>query len=160
MSSESATDSLWVWGKHDTAPRILHTMVRVGDLDRSLAFYCDTLGMRVLQKLELEEPRFSLVFLSFSDDYEHGAIELTYNWDIDHYDVGSGYGHVALGIPDIFSFCDRLKAQSVEFVTEPKIMIEGGPALAIIKDPDGYQIELIQTSKAHTAQLATDFNGC
>lgn len=143
--SEQKNGGLWAWGSDATAPRLLHTMLRVGDLERSIEFYCGLLGMQVLERYDFEGARFSIVFISFSDDFYSGAIELTHNWDQTDYDVGNGYGHVAIGVPDIQSLCTNLKDAGVEFRSDLKEQIEGGPLLAILKDPDGYEIELIQT---------------
>lgn len=143
-------EEYWIWGKNAERPRILHSMIRVGDLDRSLDFYCNKLGMKVLSRVDIESGRFSILFLNFSDDYDSGAIELTYNWDspanTEGYTHGSGYGHLAIGVPDIHATCDALRNAGVSIITEPKSMLPGAPALAFVKDPDGYAIELIQTS--------------
>lgn len=148
------SDEYWIWGTEATAPRILHSMIRVADLDRSLAFYCGTLGMRILSRVDVEAGRFSIVFISFAGDYAAPAIELTWNWDHpanqEGYSHGSGYGHVAIGIPDLHGFCAQLAAQGVPIVTGPKSLLPGAPALAFIRDPDGYSIELIQTSRLTT----------
>ena len=139
-------ESLWVWGTSATEPRLLHTMVRVRDLDRSLKFYCDGLGMRVLSRFDSEQGRFSLRFLSFTDFASGPAIELTHNWDqAEDYTHGSGYGHIAIGVPDIHAACKRLAEAGGTVTTPPKHMVPGAPALAFVKDPDGYPIELIQT---------------
>jgi lactoylglutathione lyase len=146
----SMSEEYWVWGKDARKPRILHSMIRVSDLDRSLDFYCNKLGMKVLSRVDVEAARFSIVFVNFSNDYESGAIELTYNWDNpankDGYSHGSGYGHVAIGVPDLHATCEGLKADGVTLTVEPKQMLPGAPALAFVKDPDGYAIELIQTA--------------
>jgi lactoylglutathione lyase len=122
------SDEYWIWGTDATAPRILHSMIRVADLERSLAFYCGTLGMRVLSRVDVEAGRFSSVFISFAGDYAAPAIELTWNWDHpanqEGYSHGSGYGHVAIGIPDLHGFCAQLAAQGVPRL----IMIDGDEA--------------------------------
>ena len=144
-------DDYWIWGAEATQPRLLHTMVRVADLDRSLRFYCDELGMRLLSRVDVAAGRFSIAFIGFGEDYSAGALELTYNWDHpanrEGYSHGSGYGHVAIGIPDLHGFCERLAARGIPLASGPKSLLPGAPALAFIKDPDGYAIELIQTSK-------------
>lgn len=145
-------DEYWIWGTDADRPRILHSMIRVADLDRSLDFYCNILGMKQLSRVDIESGRFSIVFVNFTDDYDTGAIELTHNWDREEgYTHGSGYGHVAIGVPDIYGMCDRLRAAGIDSVTEPRILLPGAPALAFVKDPDGYAIELIQTARAAPA---------
>lgn len=149
------SDDYWVWGAQDERPRILHTMIRVGDLDRSLDFYCGALGMKVLSRLDVESARFTIVFVNFTDDYTSGAIELTHNWDNpanqEGYSHGSGYGHVAIGVPDIHGTVAALKAKGCNITLEPKSMLPGAPALAFVKDPDGYAIELIETARQSQA---------
>jgi lactoylglutathione lyase len=141
----------WEWGSKAESPRILHSMIRVSDLDKSLEFYCAKLGMKVLSRVDIEAGRFSIIFISFGDDYYSGAIELTHNWDspenVTGYSHGSGYGHIAIGVPDLWGTCERLKASGVTISVEPKRLLPEAPALAFIKDPDGYSIELIQTSR-------------
>jgi len=141
----------WIWGHDAVKPRILHSMIRVASLDKSLEFYCDKLGMNVLSRVDVAAGKFSIVFVSFGEDYYSGAIELTYNWEHPAneagYTHGSGYGHVAIGVPDIHAMCDRLRALGVKIEVEPKVLLPGAPALAFIKDPDGYAIELIQTAR-------------
>ena len=149
MASEETIDPLWVWGESDQRPRVLHSMIRVRDLDSALMFYCDGLGMKILNRYDFEKGRFSIIFLSFAG-YRDGpaAIELTYNWDQqESYSHGSGYGHIAIGVPDIGAMYERLASFGGTQVTAPKRMLEGAPALAFVKDPDGYSIELIQTRR-------------
>jgi len=139
-------DPLWVWGEGGDRPRMLHSMVRVRDVDASLRFYCDGLGMSVLDRYDIEAGRFSLLFLSYAG-YRDGeaALELTYNWDqAADYTHGSGYGHIAIGAPDVKAVYERLADFGGVQVTPPKAMMAGGPELAFVKDPDGYSIELIQ----------------
>jgi len=145
-SDTKLDESLWVWGSEATEKRLLHTMIRVRDLDRSLKFYCEGLGMRVLSAFDSEQGRFSLRFVSFTDFGSGPAIELTHNWDkTGDYTHGSGYGHIAIGVPDIHAACRKLEAAGGTVTTQPKHMVPGAPALAFVKDPDGYSIELIQT---------------
>ena len=125
--------------------RLLHTMLRVGDLERSLAFYCELLGMRLLRRHDFPEGRFTLAFVGYGDEKDHTVIELTHNWDTDHYDLGTGFGHIALGVEDIYATCDALRAKGAKIVREPGPMKHGGSEIAFIEDPDGYRIELIQT---------------
>jgi lactoylglutathione lyase len=143
----------WEWGSKADAPRILHSMIRVSDLEKSLEFYCTKLGMKVLNRVDIEAGRFSIVFISFGEDYYSGAIELTHNWDASEniigYTHGSGYGHIAIGVPDLWEACERLRASGVTISVEPKRLLPAAPALAFIKDPDSYSIELIQTSQRY-----------
>ena len=124
--------------------RMLHTMLRVGDLEKSLRFYCDVLGMRLLRRKDYPSGRFTLAFVGYGDEETNTVIELTHNWDTDHYDLGTGYGHVALGVEDIYDACQRLRDKGAKIVREPGPMKHGGSEIAFIEDPDGYKIELIQ----------------
>lgn len=130
--------------------RILYTMVRVSDLDRSVAFYRDVLGMRVLRRETFTAARFTLVFMGYGNESSNSVLELTYNWDQHAYEIGTGYGHIALEVADIYAACDRLKSMGVTVVLEPGPMTyapeETGhrETIAFIEDPDGYKIELIQ----------------
>ena len=144
-----ATDAMWAWGDKADGPRVLHSMIRVRDVDASLKFYCEGLGMQLLDRYDFEQGRFSILFLSYAG-YRDGpaAIELTYNWDRDEdYTHGSGYGHVAIGVPDVAAMYERLAQYGGAQVTAPKAMVAGAPQLAFVKDPDGYAIELIQTRR-------------
>lgn len=134
--------------------RILYTMIRVGDLDRSIAFYRDALGMTELRRETFTEGRFTLVFIGYGDEASNAVIELTHNWDQDRYDLGTGYGHVALEVTDIYAACERFSKLGVKVVRAPGPMKvasdETGEreVIAFIEDPDGYRIELIETSKS------------
>lgn len=146
MATATGIDPLWVWGEADDRPRVLHSMLRVRDVDASLRFYCDGLGMTLLDRYDFEQGRFSILFLSFAG-YRDGpaALELTYNWDTDaDYTLGSGYGHLAIGVPDVTAMYERLADHGGTQVTAPKTMLAGAPELAFVKDPDGYAVELIQ----------------
>ena len=123
--------------------RILHTMLRVGDLDRSIAFYTEVLGMRLLRRKDYPEGRFTLAFVSYQDESEGAAIELTHNWDTQKYDLGNGYGHVALAMDDVYAACDRIRAKGGKITREPGPMKHGSTILAFVEDPDGYKIELL-----------------
>jgi lactoylglutathione lyase len=125
--------------------RILHTMIRVGDLDRSLHFYCDVLGMRLLRRHDFPGGRFTLAFVGYGNEDRETVLELTHNWDTDRYDVGTGFGHVALGVDDVYRRCEELRAKGVRIVREPGPMKHGTTEIAFVEDPDGYRIELIQT---------------
>lgn len=124
--------------------RKLHTMLRVGDLDRSLAFYCDVLGMRLLRRKDYPSGRFTLAFVGFGDEATHSVLELTHNWDTPSYQIGDGFGHIAFGVDDIYATCEALRAKGARIVREPGPMQHGGSHIAFIEDPDGYKIELIQ----------------
>ena len=125
--------------------RMLHTMLRVGDLERSLAFYTGPLGMKLLRRRDFPGGRFTLAFVGYGDEAEHTVLELTHNWDTKSYDIGAGYGHVALGVPDIRATCAKLREQGVKITREPGPMQHGTTVIAFIEDPDGYKIELIES---------------
>ena len=125
--------------------KMLHTMIRVRDLDKSLAFYCDRLGMKVLRKQDYPGGKFTLAFVGYGDEKNNTVIELTHNWDQEEpYDLGTGFGHIALGVPDIYGVCERLVAEGVSIPRPPGPMKHGGTVIAFIEDPDGYKIELIE----------------
>jgi lactoylglutathione lyase len=126
--------------------RLLHTMIRVGNLDRSIAFYTDVLGMKLLHTKEYPDGKFTLAFVGFGTNPDHAEIELTYNWGVDHYEIGTGFGHVALGVDDIYATCDRIRAAGGTISREPGPMKHGSTVIAFVRDPDGYAIELIETS--------------
>jgi lactoylglutathione lyase len=127
--------------------RILHTMLRVGDLERSLAFYTDLLGMRLLRRKDYPEGKFTLAFVGYDDESEAACIELTYNWGVAEYDKGNAFGHVAIGVDDIVGCCNQIRERGGEVVREPGPMKHGTTVIAFVKDPDGYMIELIETGK-------------
>ncbi|XOT96964.1 lactoylglutathione lyase [Alcaligenes pakistanensis] len=124
--------------------RILHTMLRVGNLDRSLAFYTDVLGMKLLRKSDYPDGRFTLAFVGYQDESEAAVLELTHNWDTPSYDLGDGYGHIALEVPDAYKACEDIKARGGKVVREAGPMKHGTTVIAFVEDPDGYKIELIQ----------------
>ena len=124
--------------------RILHTMIRVGNLDRSLAFYTDVLGMRLLRKQDYPEGRFTLAFVGYGEESEGAVIELTHNWDTTSYELGNGFGHIALAVPDAAAACAAIKARGGKVVREAGPMKHGKTIIAFVEDPDGYKIELIQ----------------
>jgi lactoylglutathione lyase len=126
--------------------RILHTMLRVGDLERSIGFYRDVLGMRVLSRKEYPEGKFTLCFVGYGANPEHAEIELTYNWGVEKYELGNAYGHVALGVDGIHAVCDRIRAAGGKITREPGPMKHGTTVIAFVEDPDGYKIELIEES--------------
>ena len=116
--------------------RIVHTMIRVNDLDQSVKFYCDALGMKLLKKKEDPSGRFTNVFVGFGSEEEEAVIELTYNWDTHQYDLGNGFGHIALGVPDVYETCEKLRSKGVHIVREPGPMKHGGNVIAFIEDPN------------------------
>jgi lactoylglutathione lyase len=124
--------------------RMLHTMLRVGDLDQSIAFYCDILGMELLRRKDYPGGEFTLAFVGYGSEKDHTVIELTYNWGVSEYDLGQGYGHIALGVDDIYRTCDRIKAQGGKVSREPGPMKHGSTVIAFVEDPNGYKVELIQ----------------
>ncbi|MGR5179157.1 lactoylglutathione lyase [Vibrio mediterranei] len=128
--------------------RILHTMLRVGDLDKSISFYTDVIGMKLLRKNENTEYKYTLAFLGFGDESEGAVIELTYNWGVTEYELGSAYGHIAIGVEDIYRTCDAIKDAGGNVTREPGPVKGGTTEIAFVKDPDGYMIELIQNKQA------------
>ncbi len=126
--------------------RILHTMIRVGNLDRSLAFYTETLGMRLLRRNDYPEGRFTLVFVGYGEETDSAVIELTHNWDTTSYDLGNGFGHIALAVDDAYAACALIKSRGGKVTREAGPMKHGTTVIAFVEDPDGYKIELIQRS--------------
>ncbi|HPT49089.1 MAG TPA: lactoylglutathione lyase [Accumulibacter sp.] len=124
--------------------RILHTMLRVGDLERSLAFYTDVLGMRLLRRQDYPEGRFTLAFVGYGSEAEHAVLELTHNWDTSSYNLGNAFGHIALAVPDAHAACEQIKARGGKVVRDAGPMKHGTTVIAFVDDPDGYKIELIQ----------------
>ncbi|MGD1939686.1 MAG: lactoylglutathione lyase [Leptolyngbyaceae cyanobacterium] len=135
--------------------RLLHTMLRVGDLEASKKFYCDILGMKLLRQKDYPGGKFTLAFVGYGDESDHSVLELTYNWETDHYDLGDGYGHIALGVDDIYGTCETIKAQGGNVVREPGPMKHGSTVIAFVQDPDGYKVELIQL-KTHSSTQTAD----
>lgn len=128
--------------------RFLHTMLRVGDLQRSIDFYTRVIGMQLLRQSENPEYKYSLAFLGFDGGNPGQAeLELTYNWGTASYDLGTAYGHIALGVPDVYAACDRIRAAGGEVTREPGPVKGGTTVIAFVTDPDGYKIELIQRAE-------------
>ena len=123
--------------------RLLHTMIRVGNLERSIAFYTEVLGMTLLRRKDYPEGRFTLAFVGFGPESEGACIELTHNWDTDSYTLGNGFGHIALEVGDVYEACERIRARGGVITREAGPMKHGTTILAFVKDPDGYQIELL-----------------
>lgn len=124
--------------------RMLHTMIRVGNLDRSIDFYTRLLGMTLLRRTDYPEGRFTLAFVGYGEEASNTVIELTHNWDTGAYDLGNGFGHVALGVPDIYAACEVLAANGAKITRPPGPMKHGSTVIAFVEDPDGYKIELIE----------------
>lgn len=124
--------------------RFLHTMLRVGNLEASLKFYCEVLGMKLLRQKDYPGGEFTLAFVGYGDEADHSVIELTYNWGVSQYDLGNAYGHIALGVDDIYATCEQIKAQGGKVSREPGPMKHGSTVIAFVEDPDGYKVELIQ----------------
>jgi lactoylglutathione lyase len=119
-------------------------MLRVGNLEESKKFYCDILGMKLLRQKDYPGGEFTLAFVGYGEEADQAVIELTYNWGVDHYEIGDGYGHIALGVDDIYTTCEQIKASGAKVTREPGPMKHGSTVIAFVQDPDGYKIELIQ----------------
>lgn len=131
--------------------RILHTMIRVGDLERSLKFYTDVLGMQVLRRKDYPDGRFTLAFVGYGPESEQAVLELTHNWDTAQYDLGNGYGHVALEVDDAYQACAEIERRGGRVVRPAGPMKHGTTVIAFVEDPDGYRIELIQKGTSRGA---------
>ena len=123
--------------------RLLHTMLRVGDLEKSKDFYTSVLGMKLLREHEFPQGKFTLAFLGYGDESENTVLELTYNWDTEKYDLGSAYGHIAIGVDDVYGACDRIREAGGKIVREAGPMKGTDVVMAFVEDPDGYKIELL-----------------
>ncbi|MCB1801173.1 MAG: lactoylglutathione lyase [Gammaproteobacteria bacterium] len=123
--------------------RILHTMLRTGDLQRSIDFYTGVLGMKLLRQKDYPDGKFTLAFIGYGDESEHSVIELTYNWGVDSYEMGNAYGHIALEVDDVYQAADDIKARGGKILREAGPMNAGSTIIAFVEDPDGYPIELI-----------------
>ena len=128
--------------------RILHTMIRVGDLDKSIAFYTEILGMQLLRRQDYQDGRFTLAFVGYGPESEGAVLELTHNWDTAAYNLGNGYGHVALAVDDAYAACAEIKARGGKVTREAGPMKHGTTVIAFVEDPDGYKIELIAKKDA------------
>jgi lactoylglutathione lyase len=126
--------------------RFLHTMLRVTDLEQSLAFYCDILGMKLLRRKDYPDGKFTLAFVGYGNESEQTVLELTHNWGVDTYELGTAYGHIALGVSDIYAACKDISTKGGRVTRNPGPMKHGSTVIAFVEDPDGYKVELIQTA--------------
>ena len=129
--------------------RLLHTMLRVGDLDRSIDFYTNVLGMTLLRQKDYPDGKFTLAFVGYGEEQDQTVIELTYNWDTRDYDLGSGFGHLAIEVDDVYEAADKIRARGGTIIREPGPMNAGTTIIAFVEDPDGYQIELLAPKTAN-----------
>ena len=129
--------------------RMLHTMLRVGDLQKSLDFYTEVLGMKLLRKSDYPDGKFTLAFVGYGDEKDHTVLELTHNWDTAKYDLGNAYGHIALEVQDAYKACDAVRAKGGKVVRDAGPMKHGATVIAFVEDPDGYKIEFIQRGTQH-----------
>lgn len=123
--------------------RLLHTMLRVGNLERSIKFYTEMLGMTLLRQSDNSEYQYTLAFIGYGDESQHTVLELTYNWGVESYDMGKAYGHIAIGVDDIYGLCAKLEQQGADVYRKPGPVLGGSTVIAFVRDPDGYAIELI-----------------
>jgi lactoylglutathione lyase len=119
-------------------------MLRVGNLEESLTFYCDVLGMKLLRRKDYPAGEFTLAFVGYGEESDHSVLELTHNWGVEKYDLGNAYGHIALGVDDIYATCETIGQLGGKVVREPGPMKHGSTVIAFVEDPDGYKVELIQ----------------
>ncbi|MEG3896189.1 MULTISPECIES: lactoylglutathione lyase [unclassified Microcoleus] len=124
--------------------QLLHTMLRVGNLEESLKFYTEVLGMKLLRQKDYPDGKFTLAFVGYGDESDTTVLELTYNWGVAEYNLGDAYGHIAIGVDDIYATCDKIKARGGKVSREPGPMKHGSTVIAFVEDPDGYKVELIQ----------------
>jgi lactoylglutathione lyase len=124
--------------------RILHTMLRVGDLEKSIDFYTNVLGMKLLRRKDYPDGKFTLAFVGYQDEADGAVLELTYNWDTSRYDVGTGYGHIAIEVDNAYQTCEEVKKRGGKVTREAGPMKHGATVIAFVEDPDGYKIEFIQ----------------
>ncbi len=122
----------------------LHTMLRVGDLERSVKFYKDMFGMKELRRNDVPDGKYTLVFMGYGDEATHTVLELTYNYGVDHYEIGTAFGHLAVGMPDVYGACEKMRAAGAKITREPGPVKFGTTVIAFVEDPDGYKIELIE----------------
>jgi len=131
--------------------RLLHTMLRVGDLQRSIDFYTKVLGMKLLRTTDNPEYKYTLAFVGYGSNPDHAELELTYNYGVDHYDMGTAYGHIAIGVPDAYKACEQVKAAGGNVTREAGPVKGGSTVIAFVTDPDGYKVELIERKEYRAA---------
>ena len=124
--------------------RYLHTMLRVGDLDRAIKFYTEMFGMKELRRWDVPEGKFTNAFVGYGDEDTQCVLEFTYNYGVEKYDLGTGYGHIAIGVPDVYATCEQLRKAGARITREPGPVKHGTTVIAFVEDPDGYKIELVQ----------------
>jgi lactoylglutathione lyase len=127
--------------------RLLHTMLRVSDLEASVRFYCEVLGMKLIRKQDFPDGKFTLAFVGYGAESDSTVIELTHNWDTSAYTIGDAYGHIAIGVDDIYATCEQISAKGGKVVRAPGAMKHGTTVIAFVEDPTGYKVELIQVGK-------------
>lgn len=123
--------------------RMLHTMLRVTDLDASLKFYCEILGMKLLRKHDFPSGKFTLAFVGYGEESDTAVLELTHNWDVSSYELGDAYGHIAIGVDDVYAACDRIRERGGKVVRDAGPMKGGTAVIAFVEDPDGYKVEIV-----------------
>ncbi|MEG4290526.1 lactoylglutathione lyase [Microcoleus sp. C2C3] len=131
--------------------QLLHTMLRVGNLEESLKFYTEVLGMKLLRQKDYPDGKFTLAFVGYGDESDTTVLELTYNWGVTEYNLGDAYGHIAIGVDDIYGTCEEIKARSGKVIREPGPMKHGSTVIAFVQDPDGYKVELIQLGNQNSS---------
>src|SRR4028119_667069 len=131
--------------------QLLHTMLRVGNLEDSLKFYTEVLGMRLLRQKDYPEGKFTLAFVGYGEESDTTVLELTYNWGVTEYNLGDAYGHIAIGVDDIYTTCEEIKARNGKVIREPGPMKHGSTVIAFVQDPDGYKVELIQLKNQNSS---------
>jgi lactoylglutathione lyase len=136
--------------------RMLHTMLRVGDLDRSIAFYTEVLGMKLLRRKDYPEGKFTLAFVGYGDEADHTVLELTYNWGVDRYELGTAFGHIAIEVADAYAACEAVAAKGGKVSRPAGPMKHGSTVIAFVEDPDGYKIEFIQAGSAGWTRKGDD----
>jgi lactoylglutathione lyase len=136
--------------------RMLHTMLRVGDLDRSIAFYTGVLGMKLQRRKDYPDGKFTLAFVGYGDETDHTVLELTYNWGVDKYDLGTAFGHIAIEVADAYQACDAVLAKGGKVTRPAGPMKHGSTIIAFVEDPDGYKIEFIQAGTSGWARKGDD----